>query len=108
MAYYLLQVTYTTEAWTALIRSPQNRVEVVRPVAERLGGTLENAWFSLGEYDVVALLKMPDNVNAAAFAMAASASGGMTAIKTTPLLTMEEGMEAMKLAGGAGYRPPLG
>ena len=28
------------------------------------------------------------------------------AIKTTPLLTTEEGMEAMRKAGAAGYRPP--
>jgi hypothetical protein len=28
------------------------------------------------------------------------------AIKTTPLMTMEEGMEAMRKAAAAGYRPP--
>lgn len=108
MAYYLLQVTYTPETWTALVRNPQDRVKAVRPVVERLGGTMEGAWLSFGEYDVVVILKMPDNVSAAAFSLAVSSGGAVKAIKTTPLLTIDEGIEAMKQAGGAGYQPPLG
>jgi hypothetical protein len=38
--------------------------------------------------------------------MAASAGGAVKATKTTPLMTMEEGIEAMRKAGTAGYRPP--
>jgi hypothetical protein len=49
---------------------------------------------------------MPDNVSAAAFALAAAAGGGLKAYKTTPLLTFEQGIEAMKKASGAGYEPP--
>jgi hypothetical protein len=49
---------------------------------------------------------MPDNVSAAAFSLAASAGGGVRAIKTTPLLSTEEGVEAMKKAATAGYKPP--
>jgi len=30
------------------------------------------------------------------------------AFKTTPLLSVEEGVEAMRKAQGAGYRPPGG
>ncbi len=108
MAFYLLQVAYTRDAWGALVKTPQNRLEAVRPVAKRLGGSLESAWLAFGEYDVVGILQMPDNVSAAAFSMAASAGGAVKAIKTTPLMTVEEGVEAMRKAGGAGYRPPGG
>ena len=106
MGYYLFQGAYTSESWAAMIRNPQSRVEAVQPVVERLGGRMETAWFSFGEYDVVALLDMPDNVSAAAFSAAVAAGGGVKAAKTTPLLTVEEGIAVMRKAGTAGYRPP--
>jgi uncharacterized protein with GYD domain len=106
MAHYLLQVAYTAEAWAALVKSPQNRLEAVRPVMQRLGGTLENAWLSFGEYDVVTVFQAPDNVSAAAFSMAISAAGAVKAVKTTPLMTFEEGMGAMRKAAQAEYEPP--
>ncbi|MFQ5875984.1 MAG: GYD domain-containing protein [Dehalococcoidia bacterium] len=106
MAYYLLQAAYTSEAWAAQVKDPRNRLEVIRPVVESLGGKIEGAWLTFGEYDVVAIFEMPDNVSAAAFSIAAGAGGGVKAIKTTPLMTLEEGIEAAKKAGAAGYRPP--
>lgn len=106
MPYYLLQAAYTPEAWAAMAKNPQNRVEAVRPVAQRLGGSIEHAWLAFGEYDIVAICQFPDNASAAAFSIAASAGGALKAIKTTPLMTVEEGVEAMRKAGGAGYRPP--
>jgi uncharacterized protein with GYD domain len=106
MARYLFQATYTSDAWAAQVHNPQNRVEVVRPVIERLGGRIESVYFAFGEYDVVGIVEMPDNVSMAAFSLAAAAGGAMKAIKTTPLMTIEEGIEAMRKASGTGYRPP--
>jgi uncharacterized protein with GYD domain len=108
MAYYLVQVAYTPEACAALIKNPQNRTEAVRPVVEKLGGKVAGTWLAFGEYDVVLIAQMPDNVSAAAFSMAVSAGGALKACKTTPLMTPEEGIEAMRKAAGAGYRPPTG
>lgn len=106
MARYLFQASYTSEAWAAQVSNPQNRIEVIRPVIERLGGRLETAYLSFGDYDVVVIAELPDNIGAAAFSLAASAGGAIKAVKTTPLLTVEEGIEALKKAAGAGYRPP--
>jgi uncharacterized protein with GYD domain len=106
MARYLFQASYTNEAWASLVNNPQNRVEVIRPVIERLGGRLESAYLSFGDYDVVVIAEMPDHTSAAAFSLATSAGGALKAIKTTPLLTIEEGLEAMRKAASAGYRPP--
>lgn len=106
MAYYLLQAAYTPQAWTAMVKGPQNRLDAVRPVVEKLGGKVEGAWLAFGEYDAILICQMPDNVSAAAFSMAASAGGAVKAVKTTPLMTMEQAMDAMRKAGGAGYRPP--
>jgi len=71
-----------------------------------LGGRIESAYYAFGEYDVVGIMEMPDNVSAAALSLAASAGGAMKAIKTIPLMTIEEGIEAMRKAAGSGYRPP--
>ena len=106
MARYLFQAAYTSEAWAAQVKNPQNRIDVVRPVIERLGGRIECVYFAFGEYDLIGIVEMPDNVSAAAFSLAGSAGGGLKAVKTTPLLTIDEGIEAMKQAAGAGYRPP--
>jgi uncharacterized protein with GYD domain len=106
MARYLFQASYTSEAWAAQVSNPQNRIDAIRPVIERLGGRLECAYLSFGDYDVVVIAEMLDHISAAAFSLAASAGGGVKAVKTTPLMTVEEGIEAMKKAAGAGYRPP--
>ena len=91
-----------------MVNQPQNRVEAVRPVVEKLGGKLEHGWLAFGEYDAVVVVEMPENADAAAFAMAIAAGGAMKTIKTTPLLSVEEGIEAMRKAQGAGYRRPGG
>ena len=106
MPRYLLQAAYTPDAWAAQLKEPKDRTEVLRPVIERLGGRIECAYISFGEYDIMLVVDMPDNVSAAAFSIAAAAGGAVKAIKTTPLMTLEEGIEAMRKGAAAGCRPP--
>jgi len=108
MAHFLVQVAYSPEGWQALVKSPQNRIEAVRPSIEKLGGKIDTAYFAFGEYDLVMVFQMPDNVNAAAIAMAFAAGGACRTVKTTPLLTAAEAVEAMKKASTAGYRAATG
>ena len=105
MASYLLQVSYTAEAMAAMIKKPQNRGEAVRKSIEKLGGSINGYWLSFGDHDVVAIIEMPDNVSAAAFALAAAGGGACKSVKTTPLLSAEDGVAAMKLAATSGYKP---
>lgn len=106
MASYLLQVGYTPEAWASLIAHPQDRVDAVRPVIEKLGGKMTQGWLAFGDYDLVAIVEMPTNVEAAAFSLAAAAGGAIRTIKTTPLLSTAEGIDAMKKAAKSGYKAP--
>ena len=108
MPYYLFQGSYSGEAWGNQIGNPQNRPEAVRSVFEGLGGRIESFYYAFGEYDFVVIAEFPDNASAAAFSLAGSAGGAVKEIRTTPLMTIEEGMEAMRKAGGSGYRPPGG
>ncbi len=105
MPHYMLQVDYTPESWAAQLKSPQNRIDAVRPAIEKLGGKIETAYYAFGEYDLICILEMPDNVSAAAFSLAISAGGALNAVKTTPLMALDEGLEAMRKAGESTYRP---
>lgn len=105
MPQYLLQIAYTPEAWAALLKNPQNRIDAVRPNVEKLGGKVVGAWFAFGKYDLVTVFDLPDNVSVAAISMAFAAGGALKAVKTTPLMSMEEGIEAMRKAPSAGYKP---
>jgi uncharacterized protein with GYD domain len=106
MAFYLVQVSYASQAVAAMIKNPQDRAAAVRPTVERLGGKLHGLWLSFGEFDVVAIMELPDNVTAAAVAMAIGASGAVSAYRSTPLITAAESMDAMRKAGSVGYQPP--
>jgi uncharacterized protein with GYD domain len=106
MAQFMLQVAYTSQAWASLVKRPQDRAAAIRPVIEKLGGKLVSAWLSFGDYDSIVVCDMPDNVSAAAFSIAVSAGGAIKAAKTTPLMTLEEGVQAMKKAQGLGYKTP--
>ena len=106
MAKYLLRGSYTSEAWAAQVKDPKNRVELVRPVFEQLGGSIESAYFTFGEDDLVIIMEMPDNVSAAALSIAFSAGGAVKNVKTVPLMSIDDGLEAITKAGSVGYRPP--
>jgi uncharacterized protein with GYD domain len=103
MPYYLQQIAYSIDGWKALIKKPQNRIEAVRPAIEKLGGKIDSAWFTFGDYDIVLIVQMPGNVDAGAIAIAFAAGGACKAVKTTPLLTVDEAVEAMKKAAGSEY-----
>jgi len=105
MASFLYQISYTTSAWAAMVKKPQDRAEAVTKVVEKLGGKVTGFWFAFGEADVVGILEMPDNASAAAFSVAISAGGACSDVKTTPLLSIAEAMDAMKRAGKSGYKP---
>jgi uncharacterized protein with GYD domain len=103
----MIQASYSTEGISDLVSNPQDRA-AVRPLVEGLGGKLESFDFAFGDFDAVVILEVPNNVAMASIAMAVGASGAIASLKTTVLIPMEEAMQAMRQAGGAGYRPPGG
>ena len=76
MARYLIQASYNRQGISDLVQNPQNRLEAIRPVVERLGGRVISFDYAFGDYDVVAIMEAPDNVSAAALAMAVGWTGG--------------------------------
>jgi uncharacterized protein with GYD domain len=108
MATYMVQASYTSTAWNKLVQRPENRMEALKPVVEKLGGRVLAWYYGFGDHDVVVLFDVPSNINAAAFSMAIAGSGAVKEFKTTILMSPDEGFDAMLLGQGAGYRPPGG
>jgi uncharacterized protein with GYD domain len=101
MAHYLVQLSYTAESFAAQLKEPRNRIEAVTPVMEKLGGRFTAAYYAFGDADLVFTAEFPDNVSAAAASLAFTAGGAIKSIKTTPLMTIEEGMSALRKAATA-------
>jgi len=105
MPFYLHQVSYTPEALARLISNPQDRLEAVRAPVEKLGGKIKDSYFAFGPHDAVLITEMPDNVSAAAIALAFAAGGALRSCQTTALMTASEAVDAMRRAGTCGYKP---
>ena len=106
MPHYMTQFAYTSDAWAALAKNPQNREEVYRSLVEKLGGRLLAFYYAFGEYDGVFITEMPDETTIAAAVLAAISPGHVKAIKTTVLLTTERALEAMRKASTQSYQAP--
>ena len=106
MALYLTRFSYTPQTWDRLTRNPEDRREAARSYIESVGGKLHGFWYAFGSHDGYNLWEAPDNVSMAAVAIAIAGGGAVSKFETTPLLTVEETLEAMELARTVGYRSP--
>jgi uncharacterized protein with GYD domain len=110
MSFYLYQLSYAPEAIKAMVSNPSDRKAAASKLIEGLGGKLHHLFFAFGTYDVICLIEGPDDKMMAAVAMTVAASGTVSSSSTVKLMTAEEAMEAMKMAGKASgsYKPPMG
>lgn len=104
MAKYLIVASYTSPGVKGVIaKGGTARREAVEKMAADLGGHVESFYFGFGEGDAFVIADLPDNVGAAAVALAVGASG-MATVRTTVLLTPEEIDRAA--ATSVNYAPP--
>ncbi len=96
MAKYMVAGSYTVEGIKGVLKEGgTGRRKAVESALKALGGHLESFYFTFGANDVFGVADVPDNVTAAAFAMAIGATGTIR-ITTTVLLTPEEVDQAAK------------
>lgn len=104
MAQFLIQFSYTPEGLKGLMQEGGSaRREATERLVRSLGGKLEAYYFAYGEYDGIAIIEGLDNIDAAAVALIAGASGAVKT-KTTVLLTPKEVDKAVRREGN--FRPP--
>ena len=106
MPKYLIELSYTSEAWTHQIENQQHVLERAKPAVESFGGRVECIYYSFGEYDLVCIVEFPDHLSAAASQYAISSSGILKSSRATPLISIEEGQAAMMAVGVSSYKPP--
>ncbi len=109
MAQFLFQVAYTSDSWATQVREHGNVLERIQPLLDGCQGSVTCCFYAFGEYDLVLLADFPGGEEAAAFSLAATAGGAVKSIETTPLLSIDQGITAMKRASevGRGYHPPV-
>jgi uncharacterized protein with GYD domain len=107
MAKYLIEASYSHEGLKGLLKDGgSGRKAAVEAAIKALGGRLESFYFAFGTADVYCTAEFPDNVSAAAFALAVGGTGALAHFKTTVLLTGDEVDQAAKKSAGAAYRAP--
>ncbi len=106
MPYYMTQVSYNSHSWEAQVKNPEDRSKIIGTLLEAAGGRLISFFYAFGEYDIVLIMETPDNATVASVVIAASAGGAIRNIKTTVLMSAEEGLDAIKKAGSIAYSPP--
>ena len=104
MPKYLVQASYTAEGIQGLLKDgASGRKAAVQSTVKALGGKVEAFYYAFGKDDAVIILDLPDNVTAAAVGLTTLASGAVRT-RTTPLLTVEEVDQAVKVQ--MKYRAP--
>jgi uncharacterized protein with GYD domain len=95
MAKYLVIASYTADGLRELAaHGASARVEASKKVVAEAGGSIESFYYALGSDDGFIVCDLPDNVAAAATAIAAGSSGVVVS-RMVPLLTPEEIDEAV-------------
>lgn len=106
MPRYMIQFSYTSDAWSALAKNPEDRSGALGQLLETLGGRLESLDYTMGDYDGVAIAEAPDDTTAMAAVIAAISPGHVRATKTTKLIPASDVVTALGMAGSATYRGP--
>lgn len=96
MPTYLVRGSYTPEGLRALRdEGATTRVAAIGQFIESLGGQLRTCYWSFGDDDIVVVFDLPDDIGAAAAAIA-NALAGRARTSTSRLLTAEEIDEALR------------
>jgi uncharacterized protein with GYD domain len=76
MATYIMLNTFTDQGIRG-IRETTNRADAVRDLAKKMGVSVREIYWTMGQYDSVALFDAPDEATITAFALALGQSGNV-------------------------------
>ena len=104
MPKYLVQGSYTDQGLKGLQKEGgSKRRMMVEKLAEAMGGKLEVFYYAFGSDDFVIILDLPGNIEMAATAIVAQASG-MVKSRVTVLMAPEDVDQAVQRK--VDFRPP--
>jgi len=106
MPRYMIQATTTPQAAAAVLQNPEDRTEVIRPIFEAVGGSVEQYYLSLVENAIFVIADVPDQDTLSALSLAFFAGGPWVSYRVTPIMTASEAVDVFKRAATVAYRPP--
>jgi hypothetical protein len=57
---YLIQLAYSSDAWAAMVKQPQNPARGSPSGSRESRREFEHAWLAFGEYDIVGVAELPE------------------------------------------------
>lgn len=66
-----------TDQGIRTVKDTTKRAEAVKEAAKKFGATMTQIYWTLGKYDVVAIIEAPDEISATAFALAIGMAGNV-------------------------------
>ena len=91
---YIILGNFTQEGISKIKDSPQ-RLEAARKLAKSVGGEIKDFYYTLGRYDLVAIVEAPSN-EAQFKALCIVGSGGATRTETLVAIPAEKAVEIIK------------
>jgi uncharacterized protein with GYD domain len=76
MPSYISLINWTEQGAKAF-KDTTKRADAAKATAQRLGGNLRNIYWTIGEYDIVAIAEFPDDETATAFMLALGSEGNV-------------------------------
>ena len=105
MAKYLISASYSAEGVKGLLADGgTKRREVLENLINGMGGSMESFYYAFGSDDLYVILDLPDHATMTALSLAVAASGSISSVNTTVLITPEEVDEAVQKT--VNYTPP--
>ncbi|HEX9179019.1 MAG TPA: GYD domain-containing protein [Burkholderiales bacterium] len=88
MATYISLFSFTDQGIRS-VKETTRRAEAAKELAKKYGATLKAVYWTLGQYDLVAILEAPDAAQAAAFGMAIGSMGNIRGQTLTAFTAQE-------------------
>jgi uncharacterized protein with GYD domain len=107
MPLFITQGRFTHEYIRGGLAKPEDRHAVISRLIEQAGGKLVSLYVTLGQYDFMVVLEMPDAKAATILAFVATGGGGIEGSVTTQAFTTAEAKEMFEAAGklANSYKP---
>ena len=99
MPTYICQGRYSREAIQGMIKSPEDRTQIVSKLMKSVGGKLLSYYVTFGEYDWLLIAEAPDEQAISAAVLTAAAGGSVTDLRTTVAMTPSQAKQAFAKAG---------
>ena len=108
MKKYLVLFSFSGETIGRFLQNPSDRAEVVRRLADAIGGTLESYYWMFGQYDGLAIISAPESESIAALSLAVTGTGSFKHFETHELIEASDIIRISQRAKElqSGYQAP--